>query len=188
MLNLCRNVDAVAQFQLDGFFAFLLIISTSGYAYKNLSATALCMVDMPVVPAARLKCDIEDSNLTGGYRCQIALSDEILCTCIVWLSNWEYHFLCMRTHRWIFVRQIALINIPDFLCQIENCPTIWPSCVKCYMGDDRSDFLLCHTMCLRILQMEFQRRICDPLCYKCDYGNDASCLDINILVVPVFSK
>ena len=51
MLNLCRNVDAVARFQLDGFFAFLLIISTSGYAYKNLSATALCMMDMPVVPA-----------------------------------------------------------------------------------------------------------------------------------------
>ena len=98
MLNLCRNVDAVARFQFDCFLALFLIISTSGYAYKNLSATALCMMDMPVVPAARLKCDIEDSNLTGGYRCQIALSDEILCKCIVWLSNWEYHFLCMRTH------------------------------------------------------------------------------------------
>ena len=66
MLNLCRNIDAVTRFQLDCFLALFLIISTSGYAYKNLSATALCMMDMPVVPAARLKCDSEDSNLTGG--------------------------------------------------------------------------------------------------------------------------
>lgn len=51
MLNLCRNVDAVARFQFDCFLALFLIISTSGYAYKNLSATALCMMDMPVVPA-----------------------------------------------------------------------------------------------------------------------------------------
>lgn len=47
-----RNIDAVARLHLDGFFAFLLIVAASGHAYKDLSAAALCVVDMPVVAAA----------------------------------------------------------------------------------------------------------------------------------------
>lgn len=50
-----RNIDAVARLHLDGFFAFLLIVAASGHAYKDLSAAALCVVDMPVVGGSRVR-------------------------------------------------------------------------------------------------------------------------------------
>ena len=44
-------------------FALLLIPALAGGADQDLSAAALCMVYMPVVPAARLK-----SNVCQKYR------------------------------------------------------------------------------------------------------------------------
>ena len=44
----CRDVDAVAWFQFDGFFSLFLIVSTSCNTYEDLSSAVLCMVNMPV--------------------------------------------------------------------------------------------------------------------------------------------
>lgn len=41
MLNLGRNVDAVARLHFNSFLALLLIVAASCYAHENLSATAL---------------------------------------------------------------------------------------------------------------------------------------------------
>lgn len=67
VLYLSRNVDAVAWIHLNCRLALLLIVSASTDTYKDLSATALCVMDMPVVTATRLKCHVEHSNLTSRY-------------------------------------------------------------------------------------------------------------------------
>ena len=40
----CRNIDAVAWLHFYSFFAFFLIISSSGNAYQNLSTSTFCMM------------------------------------------------------------------------------------------------------------------------------------------------
>ena len=64
MLYFRRDVDAVARLKLNSFLALFLIISTSCNTYKDLSAATLCVVDMPIVTATRLKCYIKYSDLT----------------------------------------------------------------------------------------------------------------------------
>lgn len=34
-------------------------------------------------------------------------------------------------------------NIPYFFCQIKHSPSIWPTCIKCYMSNNRSNLFLC---------------------------------------------
>jgi len=48
VLYLSRNVDAVAWIHLNCRLALLLIVSASTDTYKDLSATALCVMDVPV--------------------------------------------------------------------------------------------------------------------------------------------
>ena len=54
-----RDVDYIAGVQFFGGLAPFLIVSASCCTKQDLSAA---MVDMPVVPAARLKGDIGDRN------------------------------------------------------------------------------------------------------------------------------
>ena len=42
---------------------------TNYHADKDLSATLCGMMDVPVVPAARLKGDVVNANLCGGQGC-----------------------------------------------------------------------------------------------------------------------
>ena len=142
VLYLSRNVDAVAWIHLNCRLALLLIVSASTDTYKDLSATALCVMDMPVVTATRLKCHVEHSDLTSRYWKEIAVSYEILGKCIIWLSDREYHALYMCSHGLILIWKIALIYIPHFLCKIEYCPSLWPAGVEANMCDDRCDLLL----------------------------------------------
>ena len=171
---------------------------------------------MPVVAAARLKGNIVHTYLTGGNRCQIALSDKILGVCHIRLANRENHGCCMTCLRCFFVictlcavslriiflriiclrtvflcivcLCIAFAYLPYFLCQIECCPALGPSCIKSNMGDNGCDFLLGHPMFFCIHKVELQRRIRNTGCHQGYHGNNASGLYINVLIVPVFSK
>ena len=58
VLDLCRDGNDHAGRQAHGRFALLLIPALSGCADQQLSAALACMVDVPVVPAARLKGDV----------------------------------------------------------------------------------------------------------------------------------
>ena len=72
VLDLRGNVHHIARMQLLRSFAPFLIVAPACHADKDLP-TALCgMVDVPVVPAARLKGDIVNANLCGGQGGQIA--------------------------------------------------------------------------------------------------------------------
>ena len=77
-----RNVNAVSRFHLDCFFSFFLIISTSGYAYKNLSAAALCMMNMPIVTTLNWTTPSQSPGFTGLNAIQncvfCTLFDEVL--------------------------------------------------------------------------------------------------------------
>lgn len=44
MLNLGRNVDAVARLHFNSLLALLLIVAASCYAHENLTTAALCMM------------------------------------------------------------------------------------------------------------------------------------------------
>ena len=156
VLDLCRNINTVTRLKLDCFLAFLLIISSSGYAHENLSATTLCMVYMPVVAAARLKCYVEYSNLACGYWCKIALSCKIPGKCIIRCTYRKYHLLSVSSHGLIFIRKISFSILPYFLGEIKYCPALRPACIECHMSDNCCYLLLGHTMCLGILQMKLK--------------------------------
>ena len=51
------------------------------------------MADMPVVPAARLKGDIENAHLCGGQRCRMAFSAEIGGKTVVGCADGEHHLV-----------------------------------------------------------------------------------------------
>ena len=66
VLDLRGNIHHIAWMQLPWRFAPFLIVAPACHADKDLP-TALCsMVDVPVVPAARLKGDVVNANLCGG--------------------------------------------------------------------------------------------------------------------------
>ena len=66
VLDLRGNVHHIARMQLLRRFVPFLIVAPACHADKDLSAALYSMVDVPVVPAARLKGDVVNANLCGG--------------------------------------------------------------------------------------------------------------------------
>ena len=66
VLDLRGNVHHIARMQLLRCLVPFLIVAPACHAYKNLSAALCSMVDVPVVPAARLKGDVVNASLCGG--------------------------------------------------------------------------------------------------------------------------
>ena len=66
--SLTPFVGVLLARNFDGFFAFLLIVAASGHAYKDLSAAALCVVDMPVVAAAGFYFNKNQQEFSHIYR------------------------------------------------------------------------------------------------------------------------
>ena len=72
------DVDHVAGMELPGRLAPFLVPASAGHAEQNLSAALAGVVDVPVVPAARLKGDVVHAHLAGGEGLEVALPHEIL--------------------------------------------------------------------------------------------------------------
>ena len=77
--SLVTVIALMAQGLTDSSFRYhLTAAKNNGDVYKrqdkDLPATLCGMVDVPVVPAARLKGDVVNANLCGGQGCQIAFS------------------------------------------------------------------------------------------------------------------
>lgn len=130
---LCRNIDTISRFHLDSFFALFLIISASGNAYEYLSATALCMVDMPVIAAVNWTPYSQSLVVTGFNGIHVCALCELFVT-----SSFARLFLCF-------------VLVPNLFCKVEHCPAFWPACIECYVGDNRCDFFLRYPMILGIL-------------------------------------
>ena len=89
MLDPSRDVDHISGVQLLSRFAPFLIVPYSSNADQNLSAALCCMVDMPVVTAARFKSYIKDADLRSRERRKIAPADKILGIRVIGFPDWE---------------------------------------------------------------------------------------------------
>ena len=65
MLNFCQNINAVARIEFYSLFSFFLIVTTSRYAYKNLSAATLCVMYMPVISTVKWGTPLLCLDFTG---------------------------------------------------------------------------------------------------------------------------
>ena len=70
MPDLRRNGNHHPRRQADRRFAFLLIPALAGGADQNLTAAFFCVMDMPVIAAARRKGDIGKKNPCLARICQ----------------------------------------------------------------------------------------------------------------------
>ena len=129
----CRNIDAVAWLHFYSFFTFYLIISSSGNAYQNLSASTFCMMDMPVISAINWTPYSQSLVVTGFNGIHVCALCELFVT-----SSFARLFLCF-------------VLIPNLFCKIKDCPAFWPACIECYVSDDCCDLFLCYPMILCIL-------------------------------------
>ena len=133
MFYLSRNVDAVAWIHLNCRLALLLIVSASTDTYKDLSATALCVMDMPVVTTLNWTPYSQSLVVTGFNGIHVCALCELFVT-----SSFARLFLCF-------------VLVPNLFCKVEHCPAFWPACIECYVGDNRCDFFLRYPMILGIL-------------------------------------
>lgn len=90
----CRNIDTISRFHFYCFFSFFLIVSTSCNADKDLSASAFCMMNMPVIPALNWTTPSQSPGFTGLNTIQncvfCTLFDEVLLLSTIFLAYNQY--------------------------------------------------------------------------------------------------
>ncbi len=169
VLDLRGNVHHIARMQLQRSFAPFLIVAPACHADKDLPATLCGMVDVPVVPAARLKGDVVNANLCGGQGCQIAFSAEILCKTVVGCTDGKHHFtlvLCLGI--------LCSVLCPDFLGHAESRPRLGPTCIKRRMGQDLCNLSPGNTVVFRCRQVIPKRGVRQSLRHQCHHRHKAA--------------
>ena len=66
VLDTGSDIHYIARMKLLGFLSPFLIVATTGDTDEDLTTSLVCLMDVPVVAAARFKGDIEDADLAGG--------------------------------------------------------------------------------------------------------------------------
>lgn len=130
VLYLGRNVNHISRVQFLSGFAPLLIITPTRRTKKDLTAV---MVDVPVVPALNWTPSPQSLVVAGFNSIHICALCELFVT-----SSFARLFLCFSL-------------IPNLFCKVKDCPAFWPTCIECYVGDNRCDFFLRYPMILGIL-------------------------------------
>lgn len=102
-----------------------------------MTAAFFSVVDVPVVAASELECDVVDRYLFSRNRCKIALSDEEL-TVGIWLTYWEKQLF---TEFILFSEYRRIVRI-DLFDNVENCPGVRPACIESCVGYYSHHFLL----------------------------------------------
>ena len=157
VLDLCGNVHTVAGIHLYRILAPLLIETVAADTDQNLSAALIRVMHMPEVAAAGLEGHVVDSDLTGGYRSQIALSGEPFRESVVGSSDGEEAALLIS-----LFADGGLVLAPDLHGQTEDCPALGPAGVHGRMCDDRRNLFFADAVVLGILQMILQRTVRNP--------------------------
>ena len=148
VLHICGNVDDRAGNKFFRRLAPFLIIPSSADAYQHLSAGIVGMVDMPVIAARRLECDIEHRNLLVRQGRKIALTDEELTVGIRLAYGEEYGILIL-----VLFGKFRSLLVPYFLCKSENRPAFRSAAVHRRMCDYRRYLVFCDTVSFCVLQM-----------------------------------
>ena len=108
MLDASRNVHHVAGLQFHRRLAPFLIVAASRRRDENLATALLCMMDMPVIAACRLKSHVPHTHLFLADHVEIALAHEILGVGVVRLAHrehapvlaWHGFYICL-SHRFL---------------------------------------------------------------------------------------
>ena len=115
--------------------------------------------------------DFRDRLVNGGsleYTWNIGMGTGYASLFAYYLSS-PLNLLCLlvpsdylpELYAFLTILKISFSGLPYFFRQVEYSPSLWPSYIECHMGDHCRDFFLGYTMRLCILQMIFQRRICN---------------------------
>ncbi len=134
-------------------FTFFLIPSATCNAHEHLSAAILSFVDVPVVAATRLKSDVKERYLFGGYGCKVAVAGEILGICRVGFAYGEYH----RAGEGGFCIFVFDVVVPHFFGEVERSPCLGPSGIEGYVGYDFGNFSAGYAVLLRSRKVIFER-------------------------------
>lgn len=145
MLDL--RMDTHNSFRLQGLgrLALLLVPTVTGNADQHL---ATLVVDVPVVAATRLEGDVCGTELIVSQRCEVALTDKVLCEGVTRLVS-------RKDRRRVFLSCgiIVVLSVPYLLSEVEDRPALRPAGLHRSVGDDCDDLLTGHTVFLCGLQM-----------------------------------
>ena len=178
MLDPSRDVDHISGVQLLSRFAPFLIVPYSSNADQNLSAALCCMVDMPVVTAARFKSYIKDADLRSRERRKIAPADKILGIRVIGFPDGEDHGFLVRG----FCIDSAFLA-PYVFCHAEGWPCIRPTRIKSGVRKNFRNLCLCDAIVLGCFQMVFQRVVRDALGHERNHSDEGA-ISKRELVLP----
>ena len=92
-------------------------------------------------------------NALGTFAPEFAhFNDDVL-----FGENWNNEDIDLKTRSIITVVAVSarlffcFFLVPNLFCKVEYCPALWPSCIECYVSNNRCDFFLCYPMILCIL-------------------------------------
>ena len=132
-----------------GFFAPFLIPTSSIGTEQQLSAALFCLVNVPVVAAARFKGHIgnEYGFIGIGEGIEVGLTCKVFGVGIIWFTQTEETAIC------------AGIILIDLHRHAEGCPGIGPAGIECDMGKHLSHLIFCHTILSGSCQMVLERAV-----------------------------
>ncbi len=176
-----------------------LIPAGAGDTDEHLSAAFVRVVDVPVVPAARFKRDVEGRDLVQRQRSEIALADEVLSVGVVRVADGQEQAVLRILFDGVELALVVLAATtallfgrvlfgPDFLCQTENGPALRPAHIHGGVRDDGGDLLFGDAVRLRVLQVVNERTVGDAGRHQGHDGNDAFLLNADRLFIPYFSE
>ena len=111
MLNFCWNINAVPWIEFYSLFSFFLIVTTSSYAYKNLSAATLRVMYMPVISALNWTTSPQSLVVAGFNGIHICA----LCESVLTSSFCQVIFLFLPRSKpllqgWILPSPLAILH------------------------------------------------------------------------------
>lgn len=161
-----------------------LIIVAAADANQYLPAVFLCLMDMPMIPAARLEGDVVDWEPGSGNEREIASAFEILRIDVIRRTDREKdRFLIC-----VFLGERRVRRCPDVFCQAERRPGFRPAGVKRGVRQRGGDFIARYAFFFRVLKMMTERGVRDSLRHERDDGQEAAGFQIDSAAVPVFAE
>ena len=154
-----RDVDDCSGQYLLCRFPFFLIPAATCDTYQHLSAAFCGLVDVPVVAASGLECDIEEWYLLGRYGCKPATSAEIFRIARVGLADRKYHLALEAGHCVVTLDFVG----PYVLGKPECAPCLWLSGIEGDVGYYLGSLGACDAVLLGFLKMICQRAVGDAL-------------------------
>ena len=185
MLHVGRNINNIAGVQFYCWFAFFLIPSLTGNAYKELASAFACMMYVPVVAATGLKCYISEIYANVGNGVEIAVADKVFGVCRIRIADGEDTFLLE-----FGFGVVGCCDVFPYLgCLSECAPCFRPSRIECDLRENFGDFIACDTVFLSFLKMICKRTVDNAAAHKSCHGDNAAVAQRKLVgAAPYFAE